>query len=82
MFSLSVCTGNLSANTSRLSMSSCNNCVDQIFWRIRVCLPLTVAPDLWRCLATNFSVRPGHVERKPCLIAATHVLGAGQNAAA
>eukprot|EP00957_Ditylum_brightwellii_P089774 6837627-Ditylum_brightwellii.AAC.1 len=81
-FSLSACAGNLAANTSRSSMSSSKSCVDHICWCTRVCRPLTVVPDFGRCLFTNFSVRPGHVKKKPCLIAATHDFGAGQNVAA
>eukprot|EP00957_Ditylum_brightwellii_P023614 1782098-Ditylum_brightwellii.AAC.1 len=63
-------------------MSSSKSCVDHICWRAQVCCPLTVAPDFGRCLFTNFSVRPGHVEKKPNLIAATHDFGSGQNATA
>eukprot|EP00957_Ditylum_brightwellii_P182638 13911462-Ditylum_brightwellii.AAC.1 len=82
MFLLSICAGNLSPDTSGLSISSFNIRVEWIFWRTLVCCPLTVAPDFWRCLLTNFSVSPGHVEKKPRLIAAIHDFGAGQNAVA
>jgi len=60
---------------SCLSMSSSNSCVDLIFCWIFVCLPHTVAPDFRRCFLTSFSVKPGHVEKKPFCIAFIHDLG-------
>ncbi len=47
--------------------------VERTFLQSCLRWPLAVARDLGRCLRTKSEVRPGHVEKKPALMACVQV---------